>query len=79
MKTQLIGLKADDFRHPLDLQATTNLKQLPGLDIAMRGILGSVAEDFFYMNNIASSILISENQLPHLHQLLLNASSILDI
>ncbi|MBE9222541.1 M48 family metallopeptidase [Cyanobacterium stanieri LEGE 03274] len=79
MKTQLIGLKADDFRHPLDLQATTNLKQLPGLDIAMRGILGSVAEDFFYLNNIASSILISERQLPHLHQLLLNASSILDI
>ncbi|WP_446684844.1 M48 family metallopeptidase [Cyanobacterium sp. IPPAS B-1200] len=79
MKTQLIGLKADDFRHPLDLQATTNLKQLPGLDIAMRGILGSVAEDFFYMNNIASSILIGEKQLPHLHQLLLNASSILDI
>ncbi|MGY6529082.1 MAG: M48 family metallopeptidase [Cyanobacterium sp.] len=79
MKTQLIGLKADDFRHPLDLEATKNLKQLPGLDIAMRGILGSVAEDFFYLNNIASSILISDKQLPHLHQLLLNASSILDI
>ncbi len=79
MKNPLIGLKADDFRHPLDLEATTNLKQIPALDIAIRGILGSVAEDFFYLNNIASSILISDRQLPHLHQLLLNASQILDL
>ncbi len=79
MKTPLIGLRADEFRHPLDLQATNNLQQIPALDIAIRGILGSVAEDFFYLNNIASSILINEKQLPHLHHLLLNASEILDL
>ncbi|MGK7880354.1 MAG: M48 family metallopeptidase [Crocosphaera sp.] len=78
-KTQLIGLKADDFRHPLDLEATTTLKQLPGLDMIVRSLLGSVAEQFFYLNNIASSVLVSEKQLPHLHQSLVEACRILDL
>ena len=79
MTITLTGLQADDFRHPLDFQATANLKQIPGLDVMMRGLLGSVAQDFFYLNNLASSILIGEKQLPDLYQLLLSASGILDI
>ena len=75
----LIGLKADDFRHPLDLEATQALKQLPGLDLAVRSLLGSVAEEFFYINNIASSILVGKNQLPDLHKLLLEACETLDL
>jgi hypothetical protein len=78
-KTTLIGLSADRFRHPLDLQSTTALKQIPGIDIAIRSILGSVGEQFFYLNNIASSVLVSEKQLPHLHGLLLEACKILDL
>ena len=56
----LLGLKANDFRHPIDLEATNSLKQLPGLDIAVRSLLGSVAEEFFYLNNIAASVLVGE-------------------
>ncbi|MEL6437731.1 MAG: M48 family metallopeptidase [Cyanobacteria bacterium J06621_8] len=78
-KQTLIGLSADRFRHPLDQEATNTLKQLPGIDIAIRSVLGSVAEQFFYLNNIASSVLVSERQLPHLHKLLLEASKILDL
>jgi len=78
-KKALIGLKADRFRHPLDLEATNYLKQLPGVDIAIRSVLGSVAEQFFYLNNIASSILVSEKQLPDLHKLLIEACEILDL
>lgn len=79
MKKNLIGLKADDFRHPLDFQATNALKQIPGIDFTIRSLLGSVAEQFFYLNNIASSILVSEKQLPHLHELLVEACKILDL
>ncbi len=79
MTIKLIGLKADHFRHPLDLKATTQLKQIPALDLAIRGILGGVAEDFLNLHNIASSILISEKQLPDLHNLLLSACEILDL
>ena len=78
-KKALVGLKADRFRHPLDLQATNTLKQLPGIDIAIRSLLGSVAEQFFYTTNIASSVLVSEKQLPDLHKLLLEACQILDL
>lgn len=78
-KTALIGLKADEFRHPLDLEATNALKQLPGLDLMVRNLLGPLAEQVFYLDNIASSILVGEQQLPHLHQSLLDACQILDL
>lgn len=78
-KTQLIGLKADRFRHPLDLEATNNLKRLPGLDFLVRNLLGGVTEEFLYLNNIAASVLVGKNQLPHIHQLLVEACQILDV
>lgn len=78
-KTLLLGLKSDHFRHPLDREATQALKQLPGMDLLVRNLLGPIAEQFFYLENIASSVLVGEKQLPHLHQLLLEACQILDL
>lgn len=78
-KTQLVGLQADKFRHPLDLEATTSLRRLPGLDLLVRNLLGGVTEEFLYLNNIAASVLIGEHQLPHIHKLLVEACAILDV
>lgn len=78
-KIHLWGLKSDDFRHPLDLQATQTLRQLPGLDLIVRTVLGPVAEQVFYLDNIASSIQVSEQQLPHLHKCLIEACEVLDL
>jgi Zn-dependent protease with chaperone function len=78
-KLSLTGLNADRFRHPFDREATTNLKQLPGLDFLIRSLLGPVVEDTMYMNNIASSVQLSEQQLPDIYQLLVEASRILDL
>lgn len=78
-KTLLLGLRADEFRHPLDLEATNALKQLPGLDLVIRNVLGPLAEQLFYVDNIASSVLVGEQQLPHLHKLLLEACKVLDL
>ena len=78
-KTLLVGLRADQFRHPLDLTATQNLKQLPGLDTLLRMVVSPLAEQFFHLENIASSILVSERQLPDLHNLLLEACQVLDL
>ncbi|MEG5057823.1 M48 family metallopeptidase [Microcoleus sp. A2-C5] len=75
----LIGLKADQFRHPLDLEATNTLKQLPGLDLMVRQLLGQLGEQFFRLENLASSVQVGENQLPHLHQLLVDACTTLDL
>ena len=78
-KSLLIGLTANHFRHPLDKQATQALKQLPGLDVAIRSLLGPMGEQFFYLDNIASSVLVGPNQLPDLHQSLCEACRVLDL
>ncbi|MDB9525032.1 M48 family metallopeptidase [Oscillatoria sp. CS-180] len=78
-KKVLSGLKADAFRHPLDLEATSALRQLPGLDIIIRTLLGPIAEQVFYLDNISSSVLVGEQQLPHLHKLLTEACQILEL
>ena len=78
-KTSLIGLTADHFRHPLDKQATQVLKQLPGLDIAIRSLLGPMGEQFFYLENIAASVLVGPTQLPNIYNLLVEACEVLDL
>lgn len=78
-KIVLTGLKAHHFRHPLDLEATQALQQIPGLDILIRSVLGSVGEQFFQLENLASGVQVSEKQLPHLHELLLDACKILEL
>lgn len=78
-KSILTGLRANHFRHPLDLEATESLKKLPGLELAIRGLLRPTAEQFFYLENIATSILVGPQQLPHIHGLLVEACQILDI
>ncbi len=79
VKQNLIGLKAKEFRHPLDLEATEALQQFPGWDIAVRTLLGSVAEQFLYLENVAGSVQVNEKQLPHLHKLLVEACQRLDL
>ncbi len=78
-KVPLIGLKADQFRHPLDLEATAAFKYLPGWDWALRTVLGSMAEQALYLENIGSGLLVNQQQLPDLYQLLTEACRILDI
>ena len=75
----LLGLRPDRFRHPIDKQATQTLRQVPGLDLLVQHLLAPTAEQLFYVENIASSILVGDRQLPDLHNLLLDASRILDI
>lgn len=78
-KSLLIGLNADHFRHPLDRQATQALKRLPGLDVAIRSLLGPMGEQFFYLENIAASVLVGPDQLPDLYSSLLEACQVLDL
>lgn len=78
-KQLLVGLNADHFRHPLDKQATQALKRLPGLDVAVRSLLGPMGEQFFYLENIAASVLVGPNQLPDLYQALTEACEVLDL
>ncbi|XP_009784301.1 plastoglobule-localized metallopeptidase 48, chloroplastic isoform X2 [Nicotiana sylvestris] len=72
-------LDADDFRHPLDRQNTLLLRAIPGLNDIGKALLGSVSEQVMLLENIGTSVLVSENQLPELHRLMVEAARILNI
>lgn len=71
-------LDADEFRHPLDRQNTVLLRAIPGLNEIGKALLGTVAEQVMLLENIGTSVLVSENQLPELHHLMVEAASILN-
>ncbi|KAH0760306.1 hypothetical protein KY290_016379 [Solanum tuberosum] len=72
-------LDADDFRHPLDRQNTLLLRAIPGLNEIGKALLGTVSEQIMLLENIGTSVLVSENQLPELHYLIVEAARILNI
>lgn len=72
-------LDADDFRHPLDRQNTLLLRAIPGLNEIGKALLGTVSEQVMLLENIGTSVLVSEKQLPELNQLMLEAANILNI
>ncbi|KAJ4972577.1 hypothetical protein NE237_005751 [Protea cynaroides] len=73
------NLDADDFRHPLDKQNTMLLRAIPGLDEIIKAMLGTVAEQVMLLENIGTSVLVAKNQLPDLHQLMVEAAEILNV
>ncbi|KAJ9564050.1 hypothetical protein OSB04_000016 [Centaurea solstitialis] len=72
-------LDADDFRHPLDKQNTLLLRAIPGLNEIGKALLGSIAEQVLVLENIGTSVLVSENQLSELHQLMIQSAEALKI
>ncbi|XP_008450100.2 plastoglobule-localized metallopeptidase 48, chloroplastic [Cucumis melo] len=72
-------LDADDFRHPLDKQNTMILRAIPGLSELGKVLLGTVAEQVMLLENIGTSILVSENQLSDLHKLMIEAAKVLNV
>lgn len=73
------NLQADDFRHPLDRQNTALLRAVPGLNEFGKMLLGPVSEQVMLLENIGTSVLVTENQLSDLHQLMVEAANILQI
>jgi len=78
-KRTFTSLTAENFRHPLDKQATQSLQQIPGLDFLLRATLFPVASQFFHLDNLASAIQVGPKQLSKLYSLHKEACSVLDI
>ncbi|KAM0934896.1 putative peptidase M48, CAAX prenyl protease 1 [Dioscorea sansibarensis] len=72
-------LDADDFRHPLDKQNTLLLRAIPGLKDLGKALLGPVTEEVMLLENIGTSVLVTENQLSELYWLLIEAAKVLNI
>ncbi len=78
-KTIFSGLRAAQFRHPQDREASQTLAAVPGLELLIRHVLAPAAGQFFYLENISSSILVGSKQLPHIYALHQEACRILDV
>eukprot|EP00878_Enallax_costatus_P036853 GHUV01041425.1.p1 GENE.GHUV01041425.1~~GHUV01041425.1.p1 ORF type:complete len:305 (+),score=59.94 GHUV01041425.1:381-1295(+) len=76
---RLRGLSADDFRHPLDQQNTSIVRALPGMELIAKTLMGPVAEQVLLLENIATSLKTGPDQLPTIHNLLLEAAEVLQM
>lgn len=78
-KLRIPQLRSDDFRHPLDKQNTAILAALPGVAMLAKRVLAPMAEEALYLENIGTSLLVSERQMGGLHKLMIEAADILGI
>lgn len=72
------ALRADRFRHPIDVQATRALRSLFGLEAVLRRVMRAV-EQTMLLENLATGVKVSEKQLPDLHRSLTDACAVLDM
>ena len=72
-------LRASDFRHPLDQQNTQLLEAIPGISALTKSLVTPVAERMLVLEQISTSVLVGPEQLPHVHQMVLDAAAALDV
>eukprot|EP00466_Bigelowiella_natans_P002215 jgi/Bigna1/58457/fgenesh1_pm.93_\ len=67
------------IRHPLDLEYTRLLQNLPGINAFIRSVGGSVAEQILGLDNIGRGVQLGPNQAPNIYKLLTEACEILQM
>jgi Zn-dependent protease with chaperone function len=78
-KAILSGLPPTAFQHPLDRQATEQLKRIRGFDVAVAKFLEYGVERLQYVFNVANSVRVGPKQLPALYAMLREGCAVLDI
>jgi len=78
-RTILAGIDPVAFQHPLDRQATDNLKRLVGFDTLVAKFIELRYERLLYIANIASSVRVGPRQFPKLNDMLRESCAVLDI
>jgi Zn-dependent protease with chaperone function len=67
------------WEHPLDRAALDTLRKIPGLDLAIRKVFGSISERSLRLLYLANSVKVGPDQFADLHQRHLECCSILDM
>src|SRR5258707_2166011 len=73
------SLDSSAFQHPLDREATKNLKRLVGLDLGASKHMEFQVERVYYVYNIASAVRVGPKQFPRLYEMLRESCAILDL
>ncbi|WP_193581866.1 M48 family metallopeptidase [Streptomyces mobaraensis] len=67
------------YEHPADRSALVALRKLSGFDTVFKALSGLLPERSLRLLFLSDSVRVSERQFPHLHTMLLDACSILDL
>src|SRR5215468_9158165 len=73
------ALDSSAFQHPLDREATRNLKRLVGFDLVAAKLMEFEYERGIYVYNIASNVRVGPKQFPRLYDMLSECCAILDL
>jgi Zn-dependent protease with chaperone function len=78
-RTIFTNIDPVSFQHPLDRQATENLKKLVGFDLLVTKFIELRWERLLYIRNIASSVRVGPRQFPKLYEMLRESCAVLDV
>ncbi|MDR0343452.1 MAG: M48 family metallopeptidase [Nocardiopsaceae bacterium] len=78
-RVRLPGISSRAYEHPADRSALVALRKLTGFDVLLRRLASLFSDRSLRLLFLASSVRTSTEQFPHLHELLLDGSAILDL
>ena len=78
-RVRLPDISSRAYEHPADRSALVALRKLTGFDVILRNIAGLFSDRSLRLLFLASSVRASEQQFPHLYQMLLDGAYVLDL
>jgi Zn-dependent protease with chaperone function len=78
-RVRLPGISSRAYEHPADRSALVAMRKLTGFDVLLRRLAGLFSDRSLRLLFLASSVRASQEQFPHLHDLVLDGSAILDL
>ena len=78
-RVRLPGISSRAYEHPADRSALVAMRKLTGFDVLLRRLAGLFSDRSMRLLFLASSVRASNEQFPHLYQLLLDGAAILDL
>jgi Zn-dependent protease with chaperone function len=78
-RVRLPDISSRAYEHPADRSALVALRKLTGFDVILRNLAGLFSDRALRLMFLASSVRASEQQFPHLYQMLLDGAYVLDM
>jgi Zn-dependent protease with chaperone function len=78
-RVRLPGISSRAYEHPADRSALVAMRKLTGFDVLLRRLASLFSDRSLRQLFLASSVRSSQEQFPHLHELLLDGSAVLDL
>jgi Zn-dependent protease with chaperone function len=78
-RVRLPGISSRAYEHPADRSALVAMRKLTGFDVLLRRLASLFSDRSLRLLFLGSSVRASQEQFPHLYELLLDGASVLDM